>query len=353
MRTDRTYRRGSLLAPNALAPSRGEGDLKVPSPGWERRRVRGAPARLLATIAWISLLFAHSRLRFLHSHPKAGSDERSTVRQAARTTRSRANVGTAVRTSSPAVWLLILQQETVLDRVHVRELRHPAAALGRVAAAVRGHGRRHVQAPPAELAQPPGEVRVLAVQEEVGVEVAGRDPGVLERRAPVEAGRAGRARDLLLDLVAALGELARAAVEVPARGREADPRRIEQPGPRQPGALGPVEPPRGRADVGGVRSVQAPRQDRGEVGLEPAVRDSGPARSGPSWPRSRRSWPPRSPRSRAGRAGAPRLRRPAAPRARHPPRRCPRGGSRPRRPAARPPSRARRAGPPRCPSRRR
>ena len=344
------YRRGeSPPHPDPLPPP-GEGTLRVPraSPRrGERDRVRGAAAH--PTIARISLRFAHSRFRFLHSQPNAGRELRSTVRHAPSDDEV-AREGRNERPNELARRLVVdPQEEPVLDRVQVGEGGHLSPALGHVASPVVRHGRRDVERPPAEPAQPPREVRVLAVQEEVRIEVAGRDLRALERGAAVEPGRPRSSEDLLLPAVASRRRLAGAAVEVAARGGEVDPGRVEKAVVREPDAVAPQEPPRGRADVRGVLRVEPPRQDRGEVGLEPAVRIQGEdvtARRGVDPGVHRRG---ETRRSRAGPEPARPARGSARPRATRRPKRCRRGATSQATPAARAPSRARPAGPRRPP----
>src|SRR5207237_8710955 len=109
------------------------------------------------------------------------------------------------------------EEETVLDRVKVRHGGHATPPLGQVAAPVIRHGRRDVEAAPAEVAQPPGQIGILAVEEEVRIEVARRDLRALEGRTPIEPGGARGAEDRLLPLEASGRGLSPAAVEVAAR----------------------------------------------------------------------------------------------------------------------------------------
>ena len=119
--------------------------------------------------------------------------------------------------------------------------------------------------------EPPRQIRVLAIEEEVRVEVTRRDPRALERGAPVEAGGAGRAEDRLLRLEAPRGFLSRTAIEVASRGGGRDPGRIEAVRRGETRSRRAEEPPRGGADVRRVGSVEAARQDAGEVVFEPAI----------------------------------------------------------------------------------
>ena len=115
---------------------------------------------------------------------------------------------------------------------------------GQVAAAVVGDGPGNVEALPSEALEPPGEIGVLAIEKEVGVEDARQDPRGLQRLAPVEAGRAAGAEDLLFHQVPAGRLLPRAPVEVPPGRRPVDPRRVEPPGRVEVRPLGAQEPSR-------------------------------------------------------------------------------------------------------------
>src|SRR4051812_5920274 len=59
----------------------------------------------------ISLRLRSKWVRFVHSHLNAGREGRSIVRQAPRTTTSRATVGQNVHRNSLAVWLLIRRRK--------------------------------------------------------------------------------------------------------------------------------------------------------------------------------------------------------------------------------------------------
>ncbi len=208
----------------------------------------------------ISRRLARSRPRFFQSQPNAGSELRSTVRQAPTTTRSRASVGTSVRTSFPRGLVVDAEEETILDRVEIGERRHLLPPFRKVAAPVKRARRGDVQAAPAQAPQPPRQVRVLAVEEKVGIEAARRDPRAFERRAAIETRGARRTDDLLLGLEPAGGLFSGAAVEVPPGRREVNPRRVETSARRQARTVAAEQPPRGRPDLRRVRRVEPARQ---------------------------------------------------------------------------------------------
>src|SRR5262249_25945277 len=131
---------------------------------------------------------------------------------------------------------------------------------------------RNVEAPPAEPREAPRQIRVLAIEKEVRVEVSRRDPRVLEGGAAIEAGRTGRPRDRLLELESAGRGLSAAPAEGPPRGGETDAGGVEKVASREVRSVGAVEPPRSRPEARRVRSIEAAREDRREVALEPAIR---------------------------------------------------------------------------------
>ena len=113
------------------------------------------------------------------------------------------------------------------------------------------------------------EVRILAIQKEVGIEDPRRDARRVQRFPPVEPGRAARAEDLLfLEITAAL-LLSRAAVEVPPRRGAIDARRIESCRREKLFSARPQDPAGGRTDI--RPAIEALRQDRREVGRQAAV----------------------------------------------------------------------------------
>ena len=163
------------------------------------------------------------------------------------------------------------QQKPILDGVHVRQRAHLSAPLWQIAPPVVGDRRWHVEAPPAQVAQPPGEIGVLAVEEEVGIKVAGRDPGALERGAAIEPRGPRSAADILLHRVSPGGRLAGSAVEVPPRRGEVDARRIQAVGRRQIESFGTHDAAGRGADVSRIGRIETLGEDRREARLEPAI----------------------------------------------------------------------------------
>src|SRR5262245_16163099 len=113
--------------------------------------------------------------------------------------------------------------------MEVRELRHLAAPLGEIPPAVIPDRGRHVDALPAQVCEPPREVRVFSVEEEIRIKVPRRDLRALEGCPPVEARGPGRAGDEVFREVAAVRRLTRAPIEVTPGGSEIDARRVENP----------------------------------------------------------------------------------------------------------------------------
>src|SRR5438552_367694 len=106
--------------------------------------------------------------------------------------------------SKPSV-VLFVPQGRPLRPPASRRNQHFVVAGGEVAPPVVRDGGWDVEALPAQVLQPPGEVRVLAIQKEVGIEDPRRDARRVQRFPPVEPGRAARAENLLfLEITAAL-----------------------------------------------------------------------------------------------------------------------------------------------------
>src|SRR5215471_3801835 len=81
--------------------------------------------------------------------------------------------GNKGRQTFPEGLIVDPQKKTILDRMHVDLRRHGGSPFRQIAPAVIGNGVRRVETLPAEILKPPGEVRVFAIEKEVGIEITG------------------------------------------------------------------------------------------------------------------------------------------------------------------------------------
>ena len=118
--------------------------------------------------------------------------------------------------------VLDAHQEAVLHRVHVDLGRQRAAVTGQHLANVIAARVGRVQAFPAHQLGPPGDIGILAVDKEIGIEEFAVEGNIVDHGPPVERGGRGSAEDVLVLQVVPVVHFLAAAVEMAQHGVEVD-----------------------------------------------------------------------------------------------------------------------------------
>ena len=273
--TDGVLRRGRLGYPSQHAFTRGRlGD----RPHGARRGSEGEPGGKVrvggAAAGHDRAAVAHGARELADEAPEADRRGRLPHERAGHHQRvAPEHRGPAAARDAPGQ-VLDAHQEAVLHRVHVDVGREGAAVFRVTVAHVAADRVRRIDASPPEELGAPGDVGVLAVDEEIGVEEAAVDRDVLDHRAAVEGGGGARAEHVLDALGVGGVRLPPAAVEVAHGRREKDAggvdagfgQRLEAVADREQLAAD-----RARSGVAGGRMDQMAE----EIGLQKDVRIQG------------------------------------------------------------------------------